>query len=160
MADIHLGLLLAAPPSRVFEVLSTQKGLSEFWTDQAEVTPVVGSTASFAFGPNGETVFRMRVDKLESASLVEWTCLGDPPPWANTTVRWDLKVATKENTIFISDEAAAAGSQTVLHFTHTGWQDADFLFAQVGQTWAMVLNRLSEYVKSPAPMPYFTRLNH
>ncbi len=65
MPDIHHETTIASDPDALFEGLSTQEGLAAFWTDQTEARAEVGSIATFAFGPNRETVFEMRIEALD-----------------------------------------------------------------------------------------------
>ncbi len=52
-------------------------------------------------------VFRMKVENLEPGKLVVWSCQGEHPEWAGTTLTWN-----------ISNE----GGVTVVRFTHSGWK--------------------------------------
>ena len=61
MADIHHFITIQAPPERVFEALTTQKGLQSWWTDDTSAEPRLGSVAEFRFN-RGALVFRMKVD--------------------------------------------------------------------------------------------------
>src|SRR5690349_23958132 len=51
MPDILQDLPIAAPPQRVFEVISTPKLIDEWWTLSSSGEPVVGATYKLDFGP-------------------------------------------------------------------------------------------------------------
>lgn len=140
MAEIHHRTTVEGDPASVFEAISTQEGLRAFWTDKAEAEPKVGSVASFGF-PGSDTVFRMRVDKLEPGRLIEWHCLGNPDNWRDTVVRWELSLGE------------LGGTQVEFH--HLNWRSAEGEFPSCSFTWAMILDRLNQYCKSGKPAPYF-----
>ncbi len=142
MPEIHHATPTAATAAAVIDAISTEAGLRAFWTDQATAKAEIGSEAVFGFGPNAEMQFHMRVDAIEPASAVSWTCVAGPPEWTGTTVHW-------------SAEALPDG-QTLIRFSHTRFP-ATHDAASESFVWAMVLARLVEYAHSGRPNPFFTR---
>lgn len=143
MAEIYHRVVVPTDPRMVFDAISTQQGLANFWTDQVVASQEVGSVAEFGFGPNREVVFRMRIDSLKSGELVEWHCLGDSDEWRDTKVRWEL--------------ASGGERGTEVRFRHTNWRSTDGEFPSCSYTWAMILDRLGKYLGSGEGAPWFEK---
>jgi uncharacterized protein YndB with AHSA1/START domain len=82
---------VAAEPDRVFTAVTTEDGLSSWWTAKVSAPPVeVGSVIEFTFVPD---VFnpRMRVDELAEPTTVVWSCVGGHEPWADARIRFDIR---------------------------------------------------------------------
>jgi hypothetical protein len=84
------------PPGRGRELpvphqAEASKGLASFWTSQSEAKPSVGSGAVFRFA-GAPVDLKMRIDGLEPGKRVAWSCQGDFPHWAGTTVSWEQPV--------------------------------------------------------------------
>ncbi|WP_309130869.1 SRPBCC domain-containing protein [Brevibacterium sp.] len=91
---------ISASPSRVYAALTTESGLTGWWTTVAEVGTRVGETITFRWSERDYTA--MRIDVLKSDSRVEWTCvaqhdtnLPDPAEWVGTRVIFDLTPSLK-----------------------------------------------------------------
>ena len=126
----------------IYEAITTQVGAAAFWTPDCEVEPIVGSIARFGF--DGAPVdLRMRIDELVRGERIRWSCLGDFPHWAGTTVTWVLS-------------PAPPGDGTTVGFRQDGWTD-DFPsgdYARVNYTWARIVGALKAYVESGTPQPF------
>jgi len=141
MPDIIHELNIEAPPARIFDAITTQEGLSAWWTRDVEAQPRAGSVAVFRFG-NRSTIFRMAIEALDRGRRIEWHCLGDHEEWNGTQLTFELK-------------PAAQGKGTMLRFTHAGWRSADGWMGTCSYTWAQVLERLKSYVETGERSPYF-----
>ena len=129
-----------AGADKIYEALSTSKGLASFWTADSHAEPKVGSVAKFGFhGP----VLEMTVDELTPGKRVRWSTRGGFPEWNGTTVTWDIK-------------PAKSGGQEVT-FNHEGWPEdlppADL--ASVNYTWGRIVGRLKKYTETGQPEPFF-----
>lgn len=136
---MHL-VTIDADADKIYEALSTTKGLASFWTADSHADPKVGSIAKFGFhGP----VLEMRVDELKPGKRVRWSTQGGFPEWNGTTVTWDVTPGKD-------------GAHDVL-FNHEGWPEAlpAADLASVNYAWGRVVGRLKEYVESGKPAPYF-----
>ena len=142
--DITLGIEIHADPEPIYRAISTQEGLSRFWVPNVTAEPVIGSEATFAFtgAPVG---LRMRVDRLDEAKEIEWTCLGDFPHWEGTRVTWSL-----------SPEEEHGGTRVL--FTQTGLSDEQPIFehGSVVHTWSTILDHLKELAETGATTPPLT----
>ena len=131
---------IKASPDTIYRAISTQEGLTSFWTSDSKAEPTVGSVATFGFG--GPTQ-RMRVDELTPSKRVKWTGLHDFPNWGNSTVTWDI--------------APAEGDLTNLTFRHANWPasvTADDL-GSINYTWGLIVERLKQYAENGKPVPLF-----
>src|SRR5687767_7145181 len=81
MAEILHKLSIQAPRERVFQALATREGLSGWWTSTTDGESKPGQTLAFRFN---EHVCEMRVDELEPATRVVWTCVKAAPEWVGT----------------------------------------------------------------------------
>jgi uncharacterized protein YndB with AHSA1/START domain len=123
MPDIRHRVGIAAPQSRVYEMLATKDGLAGFWTRRVEGNSAVGDKLSFFFGrPEPSAV--MEVIELSPGDRVRWRCVDGPPEWVGTTVTFDLK---------------DGGGETALLFTHAGWRESVEFMHHCSTKWATVL---------------------
>lgn len=133
-------LNVKATPETIFRAISTQEGLSSFWTSDTTAEPRVGSLATFGFGGPSQ---RMRVDELVPGKRVKWTGLDDFPNWNGTTVTWEISPAEK--------------GETSVTFRHENWP-ASVSYDDLGSintTWALIVDRLKQYSEGGKPVPYF-----
>lgn len=139
-APLVHSVIIEADADKIYEAISTGKGLASFWTRDSRAEPKVGSLAQFGFGgPRLE----LKVEELEPGRLVRWSSHGGFPEWVGTTVIWEIGPAEK------------GGSE--VKFTHTGWPtelpQADL--ASVNYTWGRIVGRLKKYVETDKPVPFF-----
>jgi len=133
---------VASDAQTIYEAITTKAGQAAFWTSDCDVEPVVGSIARFGF-PEAPVDLRMRIDELSPGERIRWSCLGDFPHWAGTTVTWTLS-------------PAPSGSGTAVAFDHDGWK-ADYPdgeYARVNYTWARIVGALKAYAESGNPAPF------
>ena len=133
-------VLIDADANKIYEAISTGKGLASFWTKDSQADAKEGSIAKFGFGgPSLE----MKVDELKPGKLVRWSAHKGFDDWNGTTVTWEIKPAKE-------------GGHEVW-FTHEGWSRdlpaADL--ASVNYTWGRVVGRLKKYAETGTPTPYF-----
>jgi uncharacterized protein YndB with AHSA1/START domain len=134
-------VLIDADADKIYEALSTSKGLASFWTADSHAEAKTGSIAKFGFGG---PVLEMTVDELKPGKRVRWsTHSGFDGAWNGTAVTWDIKPG-KEH-----------GSE--VWFNHDGWPEqlpAKDL-ASVNYTWGTIVERLKEYAETGKPAPVF-----
>lgn len=138
MSDILHWIRVDAPPRRVFDAVTTEDGLSSWWTADVEAEPVEGSTAVFGFNDRA-VVFRMRIDKLSPPELVRWTCLGDFDEWTGT--RLEFRIRPHDD----------GGSEVT--FTHSGWKSTEGFFRQCNTDWGRLMYHLKDSVEGRSDQP-------
>src|SRR5688572_29729224 len=104
MAEIRHNVVIKARPEKVFNAITTQEGLENWWTKQTTAKPEVGFVNIFTFGK-----FRneMKVSTLVHNKKVEWKCIQSIDEWIDTNISFDLE--EKEG-------------KTILRFAHSGWR--------------------------------------
>lgn len=145
MYDIVHELDICAPPDQVFDAVTTQSGLSAWWTHDATAEPTVDSEAVFGF-EDGAVKFTMRVDLLEAPELVHWKCVGGPDEWVGT------EIAFRIEGIDADDDGKPEGGSTV-RFWHGGWEFEDGILPRCSFEWAMYLDSLRRYLETGTGSP-------
>jgi uncharacterized protein YndB with AHSA1/START domain len=138
MADIQHKLEIRSPRARVYEALSTQDGLAQWWTKDTKAEPSVGAVAEFSF-VGGKYVTKMKIDVLDPGKRVAWTCVGGSEEWLGTTITFDL---SEEN------------GETVVRFGHRGWREPTDFLAHCSYRWAYFLRSLKLYLQEGKGTPH------
>lgn len=142
MADILHRFPIHAPVARVFEAITTPKGLDAWWTLESEGQPVKGTDYRFYFDPQYD--WHGVVTEAEPNRVIEWRFSDAEPDWTGTSLR--IELAEKEG-------------WTWVEFAHTGWADAGEHFRISSYCWAAYLRLLRLYVEEGQIAPYEKRLN-
>jgi uncharacterized protein YndB with AHSA1/START domain len=138
MADIRHRVGIAAPPERVFEVLTTLEGLASWWTRDVDGDPTEGGLVQFYFGsPEPSAV--MEVVGLAPSHRVEWDCVKGPDDWVGTTMTFELEPGEDE---------------TVLLFTHAGWREPGAFLHHCSTKWGYFLVGLKVWLEGGASIAY------
>lgn len=125
------------PVETVYKALTTQEGLSGWWTPDTVATPEVGSVLRFAFGP--DYFKEMRVEELKPYSRVKWLCLKAQEEWIGTTLTFDLEAHPKGCVFF---------------FRHEGWKDYTPEMASCTYAWALFFRSLKLLCETGKGLPY------
>ena len=133
-------VLIDADADKIYEAISTGKGLASFWTRDSHAEPKVGSTAKFGFGG---PVLEVKVAELKPGKRVKWSNVSGFPGWEATTVTWEIKPAKEHgNEVWLS---------------HAGWPvelPASEL-ASVNYTWGRIVGRLKKHAETGDVVPFF-----
>ena len=132
-------VLIDADADKIYEALSTSKGLASFWTADSHAEPTVGTIARFGFhGPQLE----VRVDELKPGTFVKWSAAGGFDEWKGTTITWEIVKKDGGNEV---------------RFNHAGWPNelppSDL--ASVNYSWGRIVGRLKKYAETGKPAPFF-----
>jgi uncharacterized protein YndB with AHSA1/START domain len=138
LPEILHQLVIEVPPAAVFDAITTQRGLSSWWTIDVKAEPTIGSIGEFGFNSRA-AVFEIRVVGLDRPHFVRWHCLAGHAEWANT----DLVFAMSTHR-----------SGTVLRFAHRGWESSDGILAQCSYDWARYLTSLKSYLETGTGSPH------
>jgi uncharacterized protein YndB with AHSA1/START domain len=141
MADMHhLIQIDDVDAAAAYAALTTQDGITGWWTSRAEVSGAgVGEVLKMRF-PDAPMTWDMRVAVADEPSRVEWDCFGGPPGWPGTRVRWAV-------------EKTDAGA--VVRLDHAGFPAVDDMFRIVTVGWAQMLLSLKAYLESGRRRPFF-----
>src|ERR1700735_499700 len=118
MPNIHQAVLVSAPIEAVYRAISTQEGLSGWWTPDVKASAEVNTIARFRFGPD---YFKdMKIVELESNASVRWVCMQGADEWIGTTLSFNLEAGDTGTLSSVHPELkdqvqqASKGGQTLL----------------------------------------------
>jgi uncharacterized protein YndB with AHSA1/START domain len=141
MPDIAMQVDTTASPEATHRALTSTDGVAGWWTTRNETQGVEGQVDRF-WVPDAPISWDMRVEQSDPGKLVAWRCVGGPPEWIGTEVRWTL-------------EPTGSGGTLVI-FDHTGFAEVGTMFRIVTLGWAQILGRLKQYLDTGQPAPFFT----
>ena len=130
MPEIRHNLIIKTNPEKVYEAITTQEGLANWWAKQTIAKPEVGFVNIFTFG-----TFRneMVVTILNPNKKVEWKCINSIEEWIDTNILFDLE--EKEG-------------HTLLRFTHSGWRAVTDTFAGCNYDWGRFMTSLKLFCET------------
>lgn len=134
--DIVQAINIKTTPERLYEAITTQKGLAGWWTPRVKAEPTVGTISEFHF--SGLTV-KFRVDKLESGRHVAWSSVQVPPDWDGTHVLFDI---------------TPDGDVVNLRFSHIGFASQGGSFAVTSYSWAQYIRSIKLLLEIGEGEPY------
>lgn len=138
MKKIIHAVEINSPRSKVFEAITTQEGLSNWWTTKVSVETGLGGIVDFTFmeGFNPD----MKVTQLEPDTSVHWQCVGGHDNWLDNTFSFEL-----------SDR----GDNTLLMFTQNYAQElSDEVYGIYNYNWGYYLESLKGYCENGTGKPF------
>ena len=137
MSNIIHRVGIAGSVSEVYNALTTNEGLSRWWTTDTSGAGDVGSIIKFRFGGGGPD---FEVAELKKNSLVRWKHSGEiPDAWMETEVSFQL-TSNKD--------------QTYILFSHSNWKEASDFMAHCSTKWGTFLMSLKEAIEMGTGKPY------
>jgi uncharacterized protein YndB with AHSA1/START domain len=134
--DIVHSVDIKTTPDRLYEAITTPKGLAGWWTPQVKAEPTTGALNEFYFEG---TTLKFRVDKLEPVRRVVWSSIQVPPDWEGTHVLFDI----------------TPGDNTVnLRFGHMGFASTDGSFGVTSYSWAQYLRSIKLLLETGQGEPF------
>ena len=141
MPDIAIQIDTTADPAATYTALTTTDGVAGWWTTRNQTSGTVGEVDQMWF-PDAPMAWELRVDEAVPGKVLARHCVGGPPQWVGTDVRFAL-------------EPAPQGGTRIL-FDHTGFAQVDEMFRVVTLGWAQMLLQLKQYLDSGQPAPFFS----
>jgi len=142
MADIYHDFPINASSQKVFQAVSTPKGLDNWWTRTCEGSPAESAEYKLGFGPGYE--WRAVVTQYTPDSAFEFQLTQADSDWQNSRVGFEL---TEQD------------GCTTVKFHHVDWPEANEHYRISCFCWAMYLRLLKRYVETGETVPYETRLD-
>ena len=135
MADIKHKLAIKTKPEIVYNAITSQEGLSGWWSKQTTAKPEIGFINIFVFGQ-----FRneLKVTKLVPHKMVEWECIQSIEEWIGT---------------YISFELEEKDEHTILRFSHGGWKAVTDTFAGSNFDWGRFMVSLKLFCETGTGTP-------
>ena len=122
---------IKASPEKIYEFLTTDHGLSQWWTNDVSGAGEVGSVIKFRFNGGGPD---FSVAELVPNERVRWQHSGSmPEAWMGTEIVFQLRVD---------------GEQTFVRFTHANWKEASDFMAHCSTKWGVFLLSLKEAIET------------
>ncbi|MBK6283646.1 MAG: SRPBCC domain-containing protein [Draconibacterium sp.] len=146
MPNIRHNLLIGASAGKIHKAITSEEGLSAWWTPNTKAKVEVNSVARFPFG-NGYYK-EMKITELNPFELVKWSCIKGDVEWVGTNISFILKSSDKKNLLDTNPEILGQIEQqsneetTMLIFQHDNWKDYTPMFAECSYTWAQFLRSL------------------
>jgi uncharacterized protein YndB with AHSA1/START domain len=134
---IHF-LRIHAGPGKVYRALTTEEGLTGWWSNSARVEPGLGGVIDFRFA--GDFNPDMKVTSLEPNQRVEWKCVAGHDNWQDNTFLFDLRDANGE---------------TDLMFVQVYAQElSDEVYGTYNFNWGYYLGSLKQLCETGTGMPF------
>lgn len=147
MKDYQCTITINAPSQKVYEAITTQKGIQNWWTKECEVQSKLGGKATMRFG---KTYNVMQFEKL-TGNEVQWKCVEQHHEEEKPLSRDDEWVGTK--VIFLIKQVDPA--LTELRFTHQGLNPSLECFDICQRGWDhFIKTSLKNYLEQGQGQPY------
>lgn len=138
MKKILHAVEVKASRARVFEAITTQTGLSSWWSTNVTVEAGVGGMIDFQFleGFNPD----MKVTNLEPERSAHWRCVGGHDNWLDNTFSFEL---------------TGRGDNTLLMFTQIYARElSDEVYGTYNYNWGYYLDSLRLYCETGTGKPF------
>jgi uncharacterized protein YndB with AHSA1/START domain len=165
MPNIRHELLIGSPAEKIYSAITSQEGLSAWWTPGAKAKTERNSVARFAFGP--DYFKEMKITELKPPKQVKWICITGVDEWVGTSISFKLQPGDKETLLKAHPELEDQIQQersvdkgTLLIFHHDDWKEYTPMFAECNYTWGQFLRSLKLLCETdkgrPWPHQYLT----
>ena len=137
MAEIRHRVGIRASAAAVYEALSTDAGLSRWWTSDTRGAGPVGAIIEFRFGGGGPD---FEVIELVPNERVRWRHHGEmPEAWMGSEILFELREDEK---------------QTMVNFAHYNWRESDEFLAHCSTKWGVFMMSLKNSLETGAGQPW------
>lgn len=119
MKQIIHAVHIHAAPSAVYRALTTETGVTGWWTRRAAVEEREGGIIRFTFG--GDFHPQMKQTKLEPGRRVEWLCVAGHPNWQENRFIFALEERKGETFLIFSQDYARELSDEVYGTYNFNW---------------------------------------
>jgi uncharacterized protein YndB with AHSA1/START domain len=147
--DFHYTLRLPVSAKNVYEAVSTEDGVRNWWTRFADIGQDTGSMAEFRF-PKAGFYVKAKIKSLVPGELVEWKVIDSMHPeksgfsnlrdWEDTVIRFEIEHVSE--------------NESVLHFTHQGLTKELECYQVCENGWISYLTSLKELLVNGQGKPY------
>jgi len=158
MPNIHHALLIGAPVKKVYNAITSQEGLSAWWTPNTKAKAALNSVARFPFGSH---YFKeMKITELKPFELVKWNCIKGADEWIGTNISFKLLPGDKRTLLNSHPEMQGQIEQqsndegTLLIFHHDDWKEYTLMFAECSYTWGQFLRSLKLFCETGQARPW------
>jgi uncharacterized protein YndB with AHSA1/START domain len=135
MTTIRHNVAIKATPGKIFQAITTQEGLANWWAKQTTAKPEAGFVNIFTFGKIRN---EMKITRLTPDKTVEWECINSIEEWVGTNISFDLE---------------EKDGRTILRFAHSGWRAVTDTFADCNYNWALFMKSLKSLCETGTGTP-------
>ena len=137
MAEIRHRVGIKGNAAEIYILLTTDAGLSQWWTEDTRGAAGVGSIIEFRFGGAGPD---FEVIELVPDQLVRWRHSGNmPEAWVGSEILFELQ----------SDK-----NQTFVNFNHYNWPNSGEFLAHCSTKWGGFMMSLKSCIETGKGRPY------
>jgi len=158
MPNIRHTVWICAAKEVVYRAISTQEGLSSWWTPFTISKAENGTVSRFTFG---DGYFKaMEIKKLEPFRTVKWFCIAGADEWIGTSISFELLFGDQETLLSLYPEMQGQFEQgssscgTLLFFQHDDWKAYSAMFAECSYTWGAFLRSLKLLCETDEGKPW------
>src|SRR4029453_13126008 len=107
MPDIAIQIDTTADPAAAYTALTTTGGVAGWWTTRNQTSGTVGEVDKMWF-PDAPMAWELRVDEAVPGKVLARHCVGGPPQWIRTPVRFVPQTAPHGGTSALPDHTSVA----------------------------------------------------
>jgi uncharacterized protein YndB with AHSA1/START domain len=158
MPNIRHNLLIGASAEKIYNALTSEEGLSAWWTPNTKANPEVNTIAHFPFG--NDYFKEMKITALIPSEFIGWNCIKGDAEWVGTNISFKLVEGNKKNLLTSNPEILGQIEQqikdeaTMLIFYHDDWKDYTQMFAECNYTWGQFLRSLKLFCETGKGRPF------
>jgi uncharacterized protein YndB with AHSA1/START domain len=158
MPNIRHNLLIGASAEKIYTAITSEEGLSAWWTPNTKAKPKINSVSHFPFGD--DYYKEMKITELKPSELVEWNCIKGYAEWVGTNISFTLISTNKQNLLNTNPEISGQIEQqlneegTMLIFHHDDWKAYTQMFAECSYTWGQFLRSLKLLCETGTGRPF------
>jgi len=138
MADIKHSIQIAAESLRVHPLVASAAGFTRWWAEDVTEDRASGNVELGFF--NRATVYGLHPVEIAAPRRAHWLCQSGKE-WSGTRLFFDL---------------SEQKGQTLLRFTHAGWQAETDYFVACTTTWGELMFRIKAVAEGKTPGPLFS----
>lgn len=139
MPDIRHSIQIRAAFDRVYPLVSTAQGFSQWWATDVLDVPATKIIDLHFF--NRSTLYRLQPNQVLAPLEITWFCLTGEE-WCGTRIHFKLKPKV---------------DQCVLQFAHLDWKAETEYFVTCNTTWGELLYRLKAAAEGRPRGPLFLK---
>ncbi len=137
MANIKNYLTIDAGASKIYEAITTENGIKNWWTDDCSIKPEIGFINEFRFD-KGYCKY-IEVTNLEEGKRVDWKFVDGNEEWMGTVFSFEIM----EN-----------DGKSDLRFYHNNWKEETDYFGVCSYHWGRFMASLKSYVETGLGQPF------
>ena len=137
MAEIKHRVGIRGSAHDIYQLLTTDAGLSQWWTSDTRGAGDVGAIVAFRFGGGGPD---FEIIELIPDHKVVWRHSGEMPPgWIGSEISFELEETE---------------TQTFVNFSHYNWKQSDDFLAHCSTKWGVFMMSIKSFIETGMGQAY------